>query len=42
MTPYLIQDEVSGRPVGYLTAFDGDISELALENKALLPSVIRC
>ena len=42
MTPYLIQDEVSGRPMGYLTAFDGDISELALENKALLPSVIRC
>ena len=41
--PCLITDTRTGKPVGYLIAFDGDISELALENGPdRLYDVIRC
>ena len=41
--PYLIFDARTEKPVGYLIAFDGDISELALENGPdRLYDVIRC
>ena len=41
--PFLITDSRTGAPVGYLTAFDDDISEMALENGPdRLYDVIRC